>query len=160
MSMFKKLEVFIRVLVKIETIMSLIILGTMWLIGTLEIFARIFFRHSFLWSVPAMLILFSWLTFIGAAVIFYHKEYIIVEYFVDRFFARYKRLISVVVNALVVVFIMFVVYEIFGIIKMQTYKIEIIKIPQYSLSIPLLIALLTIFLIYLRRICLLLRSRE
>lgn len=160
MSMFKKWEIFIKALVKIETIMSLIILGTMWLIGTLEIFARIFFRHSFLWSVPAMLILFSWLTFIGAAVIFYHKEYIIVEYFVDRFFARYKRLISVVVNALVVVFIMFVVYEIFGIIKMQTYKIEIIKIPQYSLSIPLLIALLTIFLIYLRRICLLLRSRE
>lgn len=158
--MFKKWEIFIKALVKIETIMSLIILGTMWLIGTLEIFARIFFRHSFLWSVPAMLILFSWLTFIGAAVIFYHKEYIVVEYFVDRFFARYKRLVSVVVNALVLVFIMFVVYEIFGIIKMQTYKIEIIKIPQYSLSIPLLIALLTIFLIYLRRICLLLRSRE
>ena len=160
MSVFKKWEVFIKALVKIETIMSLIILGTMWIIGTLEIFARTFFRHSFLWSAPAMLILFSWLTFIGAAVIFYHKEYIIVEYFVDRFFARYKRLISLVVNALVVVFVVFVVYEIFGIVKMQTYKMEIIRIPQYSLAIPLVLALLTIFLIYLRRIYLLLRSRE
>ena len=160
MSMFKKLEVFIKALVKIETIMSLIILGTMFLIGTLEIFMRVFFRHSFLWSVPAMLILFCWLTFIGAAVIFYHKEYIIVEYFVDRFFARYKRFISLVVNTLVVVFVVFVVYEIFGIIKMQTYKMEVIRIPRYSLAIPLALALLTIFLIYLCRICFLLRSRE
>jgi len=142
----------IVILIRIETVLAVGILAIMGITSTMEIIARTFFATSFLWVNPLNLVLFSWLTFIGAAVIFYHKEYIIMDYFVDHFLSRIKRPLALAVDLGVMVFLVFILYEMPGLILGETYKMEILNIPTYILSLPMLIGIATILLLYIHRI--------
>jgi len=142
---------FIEVLVRAETIFIMIILGVMGIINVLEIFFRTFFAMSLMWVQPLTLLLFSWLTFIGAAVVFYHKEYIVVDYFLNRFFSQYKRSLLLVGHFGVMLFVLFILYEMPGLLIAQKYKMEILPFPAYVLSLPVLIGLTTILLLMVHR---------
>ena len=144
---------FIEILVRIEAIFAVIILGIMGLINTIGIFLRVFLGISFIWVNPLTLLLFSWLTFIGAAIIFYHKEYIVVDYFVDHFLSRLKRPLAYIVNFGVIIFLIFIAYEMPGLIKTQTHKMEILPVSTYMLSLPILIGITTILLVFIYRTC-------
>ena len=139
---------FIEKLVRVETIFTIVILGIMALLNTVAIFLRAAFRISLVWINPLTLVLFSWLTFIGAAIIFYHKEYIVVEYFVNHFFSRARKFLALSVNIMVISFLIFVIYEMPGLIKTQTYKLEILPLPAYVLSLPILIGIGTVLLLF------------
>ena len=149
--MNKTLGSFIDIVVRIETIFAITILGLMAVVNSIAIYFRAFFKISFIWINPFTLVLFSWLTFIGAAVIFYEKEYIVVDYFVNRFFGRYKRPLALFVNFGVMVFLIFIIYEMPGLIKTQAHKLEILPFPTYILSLPILMGIITIFLVFLYR---------
>jgi TRAP-type C4-dicarboxylate transport system permease small subunit len=142
---------FIEVLVRAETIFIMIILGVMGIINVLEIFFRTFFAMSLMWVLPLTLLLFSWLTFIGAAVVFYHKEYIVVDYFLNSCFSKYKGSLLLVGHFGVMLFVLFILYEMPGLLIAQKYKMEILHFPAYVLSLPVLIGLTTILLLMVHR---------
>lgn len=142
---------FIEVLVRAETIFIMMILGVMGIINVLEIFSRTFLAMSIMWVQPLTLLLFSWLTFIGAAVVFYHKEYIVVDYFLNRFLSQYKWSLLLVGHFGVMLFVLFILYEMPGLLIAQKYKMEILPFPAYVLSLPVLIGLTTILLLMVHR---------
>ena len=148
----KKLGDFNSSLVRIESIAVMTILGVMGIINTLEIFLRTLFGFSMLWTAPLTLFLFSWLTFIGAAVVFYHKDYIVVDYFVDTLFPTAKRPLEIFVNFSIIGFLLFIIYEMPGLFKTQAYEMEVIHLPSYFLSLPILITAISILLFFIFRI--------
>lgn len=150
-SLHRVLGNFIKILVRVETIFAITILAVLTGVNTIAIFSRAFLKTSFIWIHPFTLMLFSWLTFIGAAVIFYHKEYIVVDYFVNRFLSRHRRPLELIVNFAVMIFLIFIMYEMPGLIKTQTHKMEILNTPTYVLSLPILAGVSTIFLIFVHR---------
>lgn len=150
-SLRRKLGRFIEVIVRVETIFTMISLGVMGIINMMEIFLRTLFSTSLMWVEPLTLLLFSWLTFIGAAVVFYHKEYIVVNFFVDRFLSRYKKPILLVANLGVMIFALFILWEMPGLLETQRHKMEVLPFPAYALSLPTLIGLSTILLLMIHR---------
>ena len=139
-------------LVKIQSIAVMVILGVMGFINTLEIFLRVFFGFSMMWIAPLTLVLFSWLTFIGATVVFYHKEYIVVDYFADNFFPKAKRFLEIFVSFSVIGFLLFIIYEMPGLIKTQSHEMEVVHLPTYFLSLPILISAVSILLFFIFQI--------
>ena len=139
-------------LVKIESIASITILGVMGFINTLEIFLRVCFGSSLMWIAPLTLVLFSWLTFIGASVVFYHKDYIVVDFFVDKFFPKAKRTLEIFVNFSIIGFLLFIIYEMPGLIKTQAHELEVVHLPTYFLSLPILICTISILLFFILQI--------
>ena len=123
------------------------ILGLMVVMNTLAIALRALFGMSFMWIAPVTLIMFSWLTFLGAAVLFYEKEYIVVDFFVQHFTAPIKRLLAVAINLVMMVFIGVLMYETVSVIIMQTHKMEIVPLPTFIISFPILIGGVTILMV-------------
>jgi TRAP-type C4-dicarboxylate transport system permease small subunit len=74
------------------------------------------------------------------------------DYFVDHFLSRIKRPLALAVDLGVMVFLVFILYEMPGLILGETYKMEILNIPTYILSLPMLIGIATILLLYIHRI--------
>jgi len=143
---FKKV---LDVINRIETFFIMSCLAIMVGINVLEIVVRVLLGHSFVWIYPTNLLLFSWMVFIGAAVVFYRKEYIIVEYFVRLLSSNYQRYVNIIVNFAVMGFFIFLLMEAPALIEMQAQKVQIIHIPRYFQSLPLFIgsfsALLFVF---------------
>jgi len=148
----RKLQSAIEVIVKIETKFTILIFGIMVLMNTVTIFSRAAFHKSFIWNNPLTLVLFSWLTFLGAAIIFYHEEYIVCEYFLKRLFPHRKKAIILTVDSVVIIFLIFVILEMPGLIRMQSHKMEILPLPTYIISLPILIGMITVVLIFVSQI--------
>ena len=144
-------DTIIDIIVKVETVFVIAILGFMIAINTTAIFLRAVFAVSWLWINILTLLLFSWLTFLGAALVFYHREYITITYFVRQVFSKFQRKIAFVVNILVMLFIVFIMIEMPGLIETQFHKMEILPVPTYFLSLPIPIGIGTILLMYISR---------
>jgi TRAP-type C4-dicarboxylate transport system permease small subunit len=98
------------------------------------------------------LLLFCWITFIGAAVVFHANEYIVVEYFINRFLPGYRRHLTIFSDILVIGFLLFIIFEMPGLIATQTHKVEILPLPTYVLSLPILICVFNILLQFIHRL--------
>ena len=140
---FKKV---LDVINRIETFFIMSCLAIMVGINVLEIVVRVLLGHSFVWIYPTNLLLFSWMVFIGAAVVFYRKEYIIVEYFVRLLSSNYQRYVNIIVNFAVMGFFIFLLMEAPALIEMQAQKVQIIHIPRYFQSLPLFIGSFSVLL--------------
>ena len=131
---------------RIETFFVMVFLAIMIGINVLEIVTRVLLGHSFVWIFPTNLLLFSWMVFMGAAVIFYRKEYITVEYFVRLFSPNCQRYVNIIVNFAVMGFFIFLLMEAPALIEMQAQKMQVIHIPRYFQSLPLFIGSFSVLL--------------
>lgn len=140
---FKKV---LDVINRIEAFLMMIFLAIMVGINVLEIVARLLLGHSFVWIYPTNLLLFSWMVFIGAAVVFYRKEYITVGYFVRLLSSNYQRYVNIIVNFAVMGFFIFLLMEAPALIEMQAQKMQVIYLPRYFQSLPLFIGSFSVLL--------------
>ncbi len=156
-SIFEKI---LNVIEKVETVAMVVFLAIMTGLNALGIITRVLFGRSFVWIYPLTLLLFSWLVFIGAAVVFCRKEYIIVEYFVNFLPYRWRRWINIIVNFLVMGFFVFILTKALMIVEMQAQKMQVIRLPRYTQSLPLFIGSASILLFLSYDTWMLIKRRE
>ena len=142
-----KFKKFLDIINRIEVFFIMIFLAIMIGINVLEIVARVLLGHSFVWIYPTNLLLFSWMVFIGAAVVFYRKEYITVGYFVRLLSLNHQRYVNVIINFAVAGFFIFLLIEAPALIEMQAQKMQVIHLPRYFQSLPLFIGSFSVLLI-------------
>lgn len=131
---------------RIETFFIMILLAIMVGISVLEIIVRVLLGHSFVWIYPTSLLLFSWMVFIGAAVVFYRKEYIVIEYFIRLLSSNHQRYANIIVNFAVMGFFIFLLTEAPTLIEMKTQEMQVIHIPLYVKVLPLFIGSFSVLL--------------
>jgi TRAP-type C4-dicarboxylate transport system permease small subunit len=129
---------------KIEMFLSISMLAIMIIINVMEIITRFTTGHSFVWVYPTTLLLLSWVVFITTAVVFYQKEYIVVEYFVNLLPPKYQRYVNIMINLIIIIFFVFLLYMAPSLIQMQAQKMQVLTLPRYFLSLPLFIGSISV----------------
>jgi TRAP-type C4-dicarboxylate transport system permease small subunit len=123
-------------------------MGFMTFINIVQIIFRYLFSDEFVWIFPLTMLLFIWMTFLGAFVVYRRKKVIIVSFFVDRFPKGGQNILLVITNILAMAFLIGVLGEIPKILQLQAGVMEVISLPRYVKAIPLFMATTGIFLNY------------
>lgn len=118
----------------------------MFFISLIEVAARYLFNYGFVWAMPLNLMLFSYLTFLGASVIYFRKKYIIVQFLFNKFSRRTKYFVELIIHFLMLGFLIFLIIEIPSLMIIQNQNMQVLPLPRYVLSLPLFFGAIFIFL--------------
>ncbi len=152
-----------RVLLPFEKfckVSSVLSLGAMFLINTLNIGSRAIFNYSFVWVFPLTLFLFIWMTFFGAFVIYRQKREITVD-FIYRLFPEMGRLwITVACNILIIGLLLLLLWTAPRLIRSQASSLQVLQIPRYLQAAPLFLFCAGTLLNFFKDTILLIRERK
>jgi len=87
-----------------------LILGAEFIVVFLGVFFRYVLNNPLVWSEEIARLLLVWLTFIGGAVAFYHKQHISVAAVYDHFSPKTRQTLTVVGQFLLLLFFSFLLY--------------------------------------------------
>ncbi len=152
MNFYKSFRRCIDVVIEVEKHISIICLAAMLILGSIQILTRTVLGQSFVWIYPLTILLFCYMTFIGFAVVFKKKEYIIVESLTQLFPEAIQQKLELIINFFMLIIFIFILSLAPKIIEIQNITMQIIHIPRYVQAIPLFVASATIILILLYEI--------
>jgi len=144
----KKLERILAAAEQMCLIFCVLSVGVMISINTGQIFFRYLFNMAAIWVFPVTMLLFIWMTFLGAFVIYRRKKDIVVSFIINLFPAAGRKAITLLTNLLTMALLVWILAEFPMIIKSQAAEMEVIPLPRYSQAVPLFIGLLGILLQY------------
>lgn len=147
----------LKFIMDIEEFIAILCLSGILVFVTLGMLLRAVGR-PLAWISPVTVLLFTWLTFVGAGVLFYRKEYIVVRFLVDRFPPFARACVELVINLFIVGFCLFLLYLAPKLITMQSQKALVLPFPRYVYSLPLFISSASILLSSLHEVLVLLQS--
>jgi TRAP-type C4-dicarboxylate transport system permease small subunit len=127
---------------KIEYLVPASLLIAMTFIVILQIVFRYFFRSPLSWPEEIARWCLVWITFGGQSHSFKNGGLISVDYFVNRFFQKYRRILDKAVNLLVILFYIFLI------ISGALYTIRMIQSHQYTSVVraPVAVANISVFI--------------
>ena len=139
-----------RYINKVSKIFCIILMGLMTFIVVLQIVLRYFFSFCFPWSEVAVRYMMIWATLVASAIILQKEEHFRLTVFIDRIPEKYSRIINLVFNFLILIFVVILFFEglnaaIFG-LEMFTASLGISFFLPY-LSIPVMCAFMFIHII-------------
>ncbi|MFZ5946007.1 MAG: TRAP transporter small permease [Bacillota bacterium] len=123
-----------------------IIITGMVIVTTSQVVFRVFFT-ALSWSEELSRYLLVWGTFFGATIAYKRGNHIALTFVVDAFGPKIKKIFSILIYVLSIVFFGVVIYYAGQMIKMQVFQISpALSLPmQYVyLSIPVSLAIMTI----------------
>jgi len=135
----KSYHILLPILVKVESAVAIACLVAMTVISIMEIASRFFLGRSFIWAIPMIILLSNWMVFLGLGVMYYHRKYVVVEYFLKFFSSGSRRSVVLFSNFAVLLFFGFLLTQAHKLITMQSQKVEILPIPRFAYSLPLFI---------------------
>jgi len=126
--------------------MAVLCLAIMAAVNMIQIFLRYLFNYTFIWVHPVTMLLFIWMTFLGAFVVYHRKKDIVVTFIVNLLPDTFRKAVEVLTIFLVLFLIAIILAQAPALIRQQSSTMQIIPLPRYVQVIPLLIGLLGIFL--------------
>ncbi|NMB16539.1 MAG: TRAP transporter small permease [Firmicutes bacterium] len=76
----------------------------MFLVTLFQVVARYIFGSPFVWTEELARFMYVWVTFVGAAAVFYENEHIVVDVLVQKVSARWQKVFSICSDLLVIAF--------------------------------------------------------
>ena len=129
--------------------MSVASVAVMLIINALQIFFRYVLNSAFAWVFPLTMLLFIWMTFLGAFVVYRQKKDIIIHFITDRLPAKGQDLLLLLMNLLTMGMLVWILSQLPTMMRSQASVMEIIPLPRYVQAIPLFIGVAGILLEYL-----------
>ena len=145
----RSLKIVLDLLEHICLVGTVLAMGVMTAINIIQIIFRYLFHDEFVWIFPLTMLLFIWMTFLGAYVVYRRKKVIIVRFFVDRIPVGFQNILLAITNVFTMLFLIWILGEIPKIIQLQAGAMEVISLPRYVKAIPLFICTTAILLNYL-----------
>ena len=145
----RSLKIILNLTERVCLVGTVLTMAVMTVVNVIQIIFRYLFHDEFVWIFPLTMLLFIWMTFLGAFVVYRRKKVIIVRFFVDRMPAGFQSILLVVTNILTMLFLIWILGEIPKIIQLQAGTMEVISLPRYVKAIPLFICTAGILLNYL-----------
>jgi TRAP-type transport system small permease protein len=127
-------------------VVAVLCLAVMLAINMIQIFSRYLLNYAFVWVHPVTMLLFIWMTFLGAFVVYHRKKDIVVMFIVNRLPHATRKGVELVTSALVLFLLTIILAQAPALVKQQSSIMQIIPLPRYVQVIPLLIGLAGIFL--------------
>lgn len=140
---------FLGVLEKICLIVATLAVALMIVLNIIQVFFRYVLNAAFVWVFPVTMLLFIWMTFLGAFVVYRRKKDIVVSFIVNLFPGPGRRVIGLTTNILILLFLALILLEAPKLIAHQTSIMQVVPLPRYFQAIPLFIGLAGIMLEYL-----------
>jgi len=144
----KKLERILAAAEQVCLVFCVLSVGAMTGINAVQVFFRYVFNMAAIWVFPLTMLLFIWVTFLGAFVIYRRKKDIVVSFIINLFPAAGRKAIILLTNLLTMALLVWILLEFPMIVKSQAADMEVIPLPRYTQAIPLFIGLLGILLQY------------
>lgn len=83
----------------------------LFLLNTLRIFLRYFLGIAWLWEPDFSRLLFIWIVFIGATVLYVGKGHLVVDYFVNRMQQKTRERMHFMIDLMTVIFLVVLVFK-------------------------------------------------
>lgn len=114
------------------------------------VISRKVFGNPFTWPEEIATFLFIWLSFVGAAVAASRRKHIFVDYFIHRIPVKYMKLITLTVNAFVLVFLLLICVGCVILQPMMAGHASVaLNIPKNLYYLPVGLSALHMFFLYL-----------
>ena len=140
---------FLGLLEKICLIFATLAVALMIVLNIIQVFFRYVLNAAFVWVFPVTMLLFIWMTFLGAFVVYRRKKDIVVSFILNLFPGSGRRLIVLATNILILLFLILILLEAPKLIGQQKSIMQVVPLPRYFQAIPLFIGLAGILLEYL-----------
>jgi TRAP-type C4-dicarboxylate transport system permease small subunit len=140
---------FLGLLEKICMVVATLAVALMIALNIIQVFFRYVLNAAFVWVFPATMLLFIWMTFLGAFVVYRRKKDIVVSFIVNLLPGSGRRIIGLTTNILILLFLALILLEAPKLIAHQTSIMQVVPLPRYIQAIPLFIGLAGILLEYL-----------
>lgn len=134
----------------IDTLVTLILL-TLIIVVFIQVFSRYVLNDPKTWTEELARYLFVWLVFTGSAVVFRENRHLSIDYFVSFFPTKVRRIVSVVINVIIAIFIVMALYHsnrLLTITSYQTSPTLMVPMSWIYLSFPLSLGLMLIELMF------------
>ncbi|MFB9860754.1 TRAP transporter small permease [Salinicoccus siamensis] len=115
-------------LVKLLTWMCIITITLLTFIVLLQVVTR-FFDYSLPGTEELSRLFIVWLTFLGSSLAIYEKMHLAVNYFVNKFKTKYRKIFYILVNALIIVF--------YAVLTFYGFKLSMSAMSQTSSTLQL-----------------------
>jgi len=145
----QSLKRFLDLMEKICLLISVLAVGVMITINAIQIFFRYVLNMAFVWVFPVTMLLFIWMTFLGAFVVYRRKKDIIVRFLVNMIPSGGQNILLLITNILIMLLLIWILSEATTIFQRQASIMQIIPLPRYTKAVPLFIGVAGIFLEYL-----------
>jgi len=142
---------FLGLLEKICLIFSTLAVALMIALNIIQVFFRYVLNAAFVWIFPVTMLLFIWMTFLGAFVVYRRKKDIVVSFIVNLFPTSGRKILALTTNILIFLFLLLILFAAPKLIAHQTSIMQVVPLPRYFQAIPLFIGLTGILLEYLRQ---------
>lgn len=124
-------------------------MAIMFVINMVQVCLRYIFNTGLDWIYPLTMLLFVWMTFLGAFVIYHQKKDIVMGFVVTLFPPRFQKGLLLSMNAMTVALLIIILREAPTILRQQASIMQVIPLPRYVQSIPLFIGCGGILLEYI-----------
>jgi len=145
----QSLKRFLDKMEKVCLVVSVLAVGVMITINIIQIFFRYVFNLAFVWVFPMTLLLFIWMTFLGAFVVYRRKKDIVVRFIVNLFPFGPQNILLLVTNILTILLLIWILSEAPTIFQRQSSIMQVIPLPRYTKAVPLFVGVAGILLEYL-----------
>lgn len=145
----QSLKWFLEVMEKVCLIVSVLAVGAMITINTVQIFSRYVLNMAFVWVFPVTMLLFIWMTFLGAFVVYRRKKDIVVRFLDNMIPSGGQNILLLITNILIMLLLIWILSEAPTFFQRQISIMQIIPLPRYTQAVPLFIGVAGIFLEYL-----------
>ena len=112
-------------------------MGVMFVTNIVQVGLRYLFNTGFDWIYTLTMLLFIWMTFLGAFVVYHQKKDIVVTFVVSLFPPRCQKHLLLVMNGVTIILLVFILVEAPAIFRQQASIMQVIPLPRYIQSIPL-----------------------
>ena len=146
------IEKILKFIVRIESIIATYFFMIVVFAYSFDIIRRMIVNRSVVWIPHAGLMMYVWVIFIGIGPLFYKREQIQVEYFVQLLPAKMKIIIQLLGNFLVLSFFIIILWHIPKLISLQLNIDIVLPVPRYFYTLPLIIGSITIILVEIKNI--------
>ena len=104
----RALNRFLDLLEKICLIVATLAVALMIVLNIIQVFFRYVLNAAFVWVFPVTMLLFIWMTFLGAFVVYRRKKDIVVSFILNLFPGSGRRLIVLATNILILLFLILI----------------------------------------------------
>jgi len=141
---------FLNWMEKILCTFGIILLGAVVLANGYEIFLRTFGFRTLFWIQEFTVVSCSYMVFLGAAVLFKRKGDILVSFIYDRLSPSIQSILSVIVDALILFFLLFAIKASYSyLLFVYGGHTQTLKLPVIFVYFPILLGLILIAVVVL-----------
>ncbi len=124
-------------------------MGVMFVTNVVQVCLRYVFNTGLDWIYPLTMLLFIWMTFLDAFVVYHQKKDIVMNYIVTLLPARFQKGLLLAMNAVTISLLVIILREAPTVLRQQAGIMQVIALPRYVQALPLFVGCGGILLEYI-----------